>query len=370
MDPAFHEARRKFTKPKKQESPVLEKTKFQRLLARNPYALALATPPRECKATHAILPNFFLQGFRLVTHPGTDRPWYVPLGFEKKQPPTSLEEASHVEDASHTEEALSRPKSLVSSNEKPPPATPTGPTSWAISRQELFHEFTKGPKTSKYAGGYKRLVRRNSQTMNSITSAASNAVWREDMDLLVLELNRRRIVDDLVRYADMVETEARKYLIKCESWDDAKQHDHRGCLLFLGEEASGSESPPLALTEPPRLSTMTIENVRFNGKLVVHNLRTLLGEKQMDRLRQESSLMRSGPLFLLGRRRTIETQHLLWRLQGYAMFEPEGSFSSSKPLVKSEDIGMTTEESKALLVKSKDIGKTTEEDSELGPATF
>ncbi|KAK0720337.1 hypothetical protein B0H67DRAFT_643602 [Lasiosphaeris hirsuta] len=327
MNPTFHEARQKFTKRKNRELPVWQKTKFQRLLARNQYALALATPPRECKATDAVLPNFFLQGFRLVTHPGTNLPWYVPLGFEKKQPPPAPEESPQFGDASHIEEALSEPKPPVSSNEKLPPATPTGATSWTISRQELLRDFTKGPKSSEYRDGHKKILRRSAQTSNSIISAVNKAVWREDMDSFVLELNRRRIVDNLVRYADLIETEDRKYLIKCESWDDAKQHGHRGCLLFLGEEAPGSESPPLTLTEPSRLSTMTIENVRFNGKLVVHNLRALLGEKHMDRLRQESSLLRSGPLFLLGRRRTLETQHLLWRLQGYVMFEPENSSS-------------------------------------------
>lgn len=37
MDPSFYEARQKFTKPKAAESSTTEKTKFRRLLERNPY---------------------------------------------------------------------------------------------------------------------------------------------------------------------------------------------------------------------------------------------------------------------------------------------------------------------------------------------
>jgi len=37
MDPAVHEARYRFTRRKKPEAPLLKKTKFRRLLARNPY---------------------------------------------------------------------------------------------------------------------------------------------------------------------------------------------------------------------------------------------------------------------------------------------------------------------------------------------
>lgn len=47
MDPSFHEARQRFTKPKDPESSTSEKTKFRRLLERNPYGrlpLAFSAP--------------------------------------------------------------------------------------------------------------------------------------------------------------------------------------------------------------------------------------------------------------------------------------------------------------------------------------
>jgi hypothetical protein len=39
MDPAFHEARDRFTRRKEPEAPNMEKDKFRRLLERNPYGM-------------------------------------------------------------------------------------------------------------------------------------------------------------------------------------------------------------------------------------------------------------------------------------------------------------------------------------------
>lgn len=66
---------------------------------------------------------------------------------------------------------------------------------------------------------------------------------------------------------------------------------------------------------------MDIEGVRFGGKLAVHDLRVILGEEHVGRLREESGLLREGSLFLLGRQATIQLQMLLWKLQGYMAWE-------------------------------------------------
>ena len=69
--------------------------------------------------------------------------------------------------------------------------------------------------------------------------------------------------------------------------------------------------------KPGQLATMDIEGVRFGAKLVVHNLDELLGEDHLAALRNESAMLRSGNLFLLGRQRTLDLQLKLWKLQGY-----------------------------------------------------
>ncbi|KAB8297366.1 hypothetical protein EYC80_002711 [Monilinia laxa] len=67
MDPVFLEARNKHSAPK--PPPSKERTAFQEQLAKNPYALALATPVRQCSATQLSLPSFFLQDFTVMRAP-------------------------------------------------------------------------------------------------------------------------------------------------------------------------------------------------------------------------------------------------------------------------------------------------------------
>jgi hypothetical protein len=71
---------------------------------------------------------------------------------------------------------------------------------------------------------------------------------------------------------------------------------------------------------------MDMGPVRFGSKLAVHNLRELLGEEHVRKLREGSELLRDGSLFLLGRQATVNLQMLLWKLQGYLVWEqPQGT---------------------------------------------
>jgi hypothetical protein len=64
--------------------------------------------------------------------------------------------------------------------------------------------------------------------------------------------------------------------------------------------------------------------------LVVHDLRKLLGEEGVEQLRGASGLFKEGGLFLLGRRRTLDLQLLLWKLQGFLAFEREPTVSGEE----------------------------------------
>ncbi|KXX81494.1 hypothetical protein MMYC01_201744 [Madurella mycetomatis] len=290
MDPSFHEARQRFTKPKPVNSPF-KSTKFQRQLARNPYARALATPPRRCPISCSTLPNFFLERFALIAHPDTRQPWFVPQDLESK--------------ASGTAGATAEPRQGIR----------TGPSAYVLSRQLLFQELKRGD--SPYHSAHKRLFRMSDHGQSRLPLVLKQASWRSDMDTFILELIRRRVVESLLHFATISEKEGRKkYLVKCETWDGVKELKHRGCLLFLGRQEGGcSDSEPES--PPPRLSTMTIDGVKFGRKLAVHNLMVLLGEEHTARLRRESWLLRDGSLFLLGRQATVKLQMLLWKLQGY-----------------------------------------------------
>lgn len=146
---------------------------------------------------------------------------------------------------------------------------------------------------------------------SKFNSVMKHVVWREDMGSLVLELMRRRIVEELIYYAQLSEDAARNaYVVRCDTWEDVKDpqyNGHRGCVLWFGEGQGG----------PGPRAIMDIPDVRFGRKIPVHNMQALLGPEHIARLKEEAGVLREGFLFMLVRKRTMELQLKLWKLQGY-----------------------------------------------------
>ncbi|KAK3297203.1 uncharacterized protein B0H64DRAFT_416391 [Chaetomium fimeti] len=346
MDPAFHEARQRFTTPKPRQIEH-KPTKWQQHLARNPYAQALARPVRKCPLTGVALPAFFLQRFNLIAHPETNVPWFVPDNLETKVPaaPTVAEPETvgpGSEPATHT---TAEPEASETVHPEPEPAEPpspeaaqdppesaeaelkadksaaqtedadkTGPGAYTLASQRLLQELQRDK--SPYFRGQKRLLRMSQYGQSKSGTLLNQANWRSDMDTVLLEIMRRRVVERLCYFSNMVTGSERKYLTKCEPWNNVKDRKHRGCLLYLGPPDGNPSSEPASEYVPPRLSTMDMGPVRFGAKLAVHNLRELLGEKHLSELRQQE-LLQDGSLYLLGRKATVPLQMLLWKLQGY-----------------------------------------------------
>jgi hypothetical protein len=260
-------------------------------------ALALATPVRICTLTDAVLPRYFMQDFNLVSHPQSGDPWWISPSLAKSR-------ASQIP-SSAVNSAPEVPGSKAAEKRRP-----VGPTGYILSRQGLLREIQES--RSPHSRGNKKILRKSkSRSMNPAVGA--RAVWREDMDSFILDMMRRRIVEDLVYYAKMSEHDGRSYIVKCESWDEVKTLKHRGCVLWMEPVSKDNQTE----VKPGQLATMDIEGVRFGAKLVVHNLDELLGEDHLAALRNESAMLRSGNLFLLGRQRTLDLQLKLWKLQGY-----------------------------------------------------
>jgi hypothetical protein len=304
---------------------------------------------RRCPITGANLPNFFLQRFVLVSHPETGKPWFMPDDLNSKASETkdealeeednaeleSAEEQSsgtvheRAEDAQPEREEPEAPAQITLNNVEmsQEPAEPTaeahkapktGPSGYVLSRQTLLKCFQE--VHSVYFNGHKKLLRMSSGGATNLSALLSNANWHSEMDVVVLKLLRRRVFDALLYFGKKSGEEHRKYVVKCEGWNDVKALKHRGCLLFLGPaEAAAPDSKPQYV--PPRLSVMDVGPVKYESKLAVHNLRVLLGEEGISRLRQESALFRDGSLFLLGRQATVKLQMLLWKLQGYMSWD-------------------------------------------------
>lgn len=152
----------------------------------------------------------------------------------------------------------------------------------------------------------------------TLQAALNRAVWREDMDWLVLDLMRKQVVGELLHLGKLSQEEQRKkYIQKLESWDQIKEHVHRGCVLWLGPGTPPDDEAAGRTDEPGTYATVDVEGVRRNGKIPVHNLPKLLGQDYVDHLMQELSVFREGSRFLLERERSVGLQLKLWKLQGY-----------------------------------------------------
>ena len=260
---------------------------------------------RRCPVTKTTLPSFFLQKLTLRSHPETGAPYFVPGGLDSKVPTDAGDET------------------LGAAEGKKPQS---GPSGYILSRQRLLQELQR--PNSVHSKGYKNLLRMSDHGHTNLGSVLNHATWRSDMDLVVLEMMRRRAAEGLAYFARMVETESRDYIVRCERWDDVKSHKHKGCLLYLGPP-KGTLSEPGLDSVPPRLSTMDAGH-----QLVVHNLRDLLGEEHVSRLRQGSKLFREGSLFLLAKQATVNLQLLLWKLQGYMGSQGFKDTEEAKPSPK------------------------------------
>ncbi|RQM08115.1 hypothetical protein DH86_00000558, partial [Scytalidium sp. 3C] len=187
VDSKVKEARERWRTPK--AAPSQNPTPFQQLLAKNPYALALATPVRRCAVTRVVLPSFFLQDFSLISNPNTGEPWYMPRSLTgnngRLQNPESRDsEDNDIDTSSITNRLAKNP-------------TPTlGPRVYTLSRKSLLKLFVT--KKSGYEKQWQRFPSQRMLAVRRFIDIKRKISWRDDMDEFVLELMRRRVVEDLI----------------------------------------------------------------------------------------------------------------------------------------------------------------------------
>jgi hypothetical protein len=256
----------------------------------NKAAHALATPARICVATRTVHPQFFLQDFKPVAHPETGKPWWMPAKL-------SLPSPSKPDGKVHKDQSKAR-------------------AGYMLNSQELIQHI--GASRSRVYQGYRRLY--TSQTRSDLMSIGKNAVWREDMDELVLRLMRERVVRELAYLAQLSKDGARGYVVPLESWEAARRYES-GCILWdssnentdgtIGAEADANESALDAGV------AALADCSAYKGKLPIFDVRYLLGGEQWDKLRNETELLLGSKVFWLGRQRSLGVQLLLWKLHGY-----------------------------------------------------
>lgn len=289
----------------------------------------LATPVRSCYVTRTRLPGSLLQGFGLVRHPKTKDVWWVPeVDTTTSGNPTSAELAeaqdsqpglaSDETPASSEAAADASAAGEIKENKPVKPKPIYRYPSHVLARQDLLKAFfTPG---NKYKGGHFRLA-----SDPHVSGLARTAIWREDMDSVIIESSRRQIMDDILYFSRWCETQGRKYLIRTNDAEETRLFVRRRCFLWLGEgqnltsEVEAQESP----TEPEKLNhgpgqyaTLDIDGAP-EATRPVYNLPILLGPENVQRLRSESTILREGSLFLLRGHRSMELSQRLWKLQGF-----------------------------------------------------
>ncbi|KAK5627145.1 hypothetical protein RRF57_002860 [Xylaria bambusicola] len=315
MDPSYWDAVTRHQAPKAKVGKATNSV--ERQFRKNPFAAALATPLRQCTASRTRLPSFFLQDFNLIAHPKTSQPWWVPRSLAWDRPvETQQADAASDEPVNAVSEqeqsAISKgiPQPKLPESTQTTSVKPYGPSAYALARRDLISSFTV--KKSGFDKQYKRLFGGSS---SRYTRFGYQAVWRQDMDSVILERMRQGIVEDLLYLSRLCSEDSRHYIVKCYSWDDIK-NKHQGAVLWFGGSSKDDEST-VSKVQPGPFATYDIAGENSTTSMAVHNMPMLLGNAAAAGVRDESAILRDGFLFMLAGRRTKDLQLKLWKLQGY-----------------------------------------------------
>ncbi|KAM0479487.1 hypothetical protein ACHAPX_004702 [Trichoderma viride] len=313
FDPAWMQARRKTVKA----APGPPLGRFRRKLANNPFAQALATPIRRCPNSATSLPRYFLQDFEMIKHPETGTAWWAPgpLAFEHVLP-TKRPDESQADRDNERDKAAAAMAELVSASAPDSSDTTTGSarrrrspiTSYTLSRKSLVDMV--GGLNKKYLALLSAI-----RTGMAVAPDTRDAVWREDMGNLLLGMMRTHATDALIARGNRPHGPKDRFIQHCVNWKDVEGVRMRGCVIWLPENGHG----------PRQYATLDVEGAQYGRKMVVHNLRWLLGDNEVQRLKDSAEVFREGEIFVLKQWTSTSMMRLhllLWKLQGY-LAEPD-----------------------------------------------
>ncbi|KAF4121888.1 Thioesterase domain [Geosmithia morbida] len=310
FDPAWIQSRRRQRKPDAGKPTG----RFRRKLRLNPYARALATPIRTCAFTDTALPRYFLQDIEIVSHPTTGKPWYAPgpLAFDRVRPihyPTEGGEHTGMRnEGGKSTEGLEEGGDMSSSTERARPhRAPL--TAYTLNRKDMLDRLGPGSKLLGQLFG--------PRNGTAWSPELRRAVWRADMGDTILGMMRRLVVDALVDRA--TGADLTKFVEPVEGgWDAVGKVDRRQSVLWIPSQQQEGGTGEKVLRYP----TVDVPGAKYNGKMAVYNLSSLLGEEEIVRLRASAPevFCEGKELFVLkswGSQSMVNLHLLLWRLEGY-----------------------------------------------------
>lgn len=268
----------------------------------------LASPVRACTATRIPLPRAFLQDFEIVQHPETREPWWAPgpLSFDFLQPATREGPLDQTQDSVSVDETSdgngesvrhTRPEGLVKGVSQRAPVA-----AYLLCQKSMMDKINPH-----------RVPLVRARYGLAIDNDLRKAVYRSDMSDLTLSLLRKHVVSTLHSRATPKAADSRpeKFLQPCASWDDVSKVLLRGCVLWLPKTEKATQ-------RIGKYATLDIDS-QFGGKLPVHNLAWLLGEKEYQNLITHDLFSRNEIIILTQWPTTtmMRLHQLLWRLQGF-----------------------------------------------------
>lgn len=185
-------------------------------------------------------------------------------------------------------------------------------TIYTLNRKDLLDIFKN---QSKSLG-----VLTSTRTGMAWSSAVRKAVWRTDMGDTILHMMRSLAVDTLIARANREHGLRTRFIEPVPSWEAIRDVRSRQSVLWLprggdGDVAAQRSAPGRAY------ATFDVDNVRYNGKMAVHNLPWLLGSEGVARLKQGApEMFGENELLVLkywGSQSMVNLHMLLWRLHGY-----------------------------------------------------
>ncbi|GAD99508.1 conserved hypothetical protein [Paecilomyces variotii No. 5] len=322
---------------KRKRAPTKEETDR---LRRNPWAVALASPPRYCIATGARLPKAFLGDYGLVRPSAeSESLWFMPVSLLKDELKPA---AGKAQSSLQSQDAQEQTKSATTPNPDPLRI----PSIRIVDRFRVLKESTRQFLVD-------RVSRRRKSAVSSIipfrwryphgplsSRSEKNLVWREDMPEFVLKNIRKEAVKELGRV--------------CRHNQDVTTSDGVWMAFSLSDNSEGSLAE--ALKQLPDLENMewggvlvlkqSSDNIQrerdldsfasplpdyitlpHRGKKVpVFDLSVLLSEENLEELRKLHPRFQESALFFRpGGTTPVEPMLALWRLKGYVMYDNEHS---------------------------------------------
>ncbi|KAH7254149.1 uncharacterized protein BKA55DRAFT_567086 [Fusarium redolens] len=355
MDYKFMQARRRT----KKAMPTAISGQFRKKLSNNPYAEALMGPLRWCKNTNACLPRHFLQDFELVEHPDPEQAnqWWAPGPFSfLRVKPTREEREVEMEskDLKSIKKGIERVRRQIGlvQNEIAKMATEAKSTRADISAEAETTSVEEASEVSNSAAdpelvvedmetneglierrarvvaytlarkdvidmigrnkSYQAKMGAHRSGMAVLQYGSGQKVFRSDMGDILVGMLRRVTVDTLITRSCREGLWAPyKFLKPVSSWEEAKKVPGGGAILYIPKED---------MEDMNSYATLDIEDASYASKMAVHDLRYILGEEEVERLKEKSEVFRDHEILVLKNFRSgsMRALHmLLWRLQGY-----------------------------------------------------